>query len=103
MIAAVRPDSWNLPLLAHVAGAMVLVGALVLVAAMGSRNSGGFAIRIDSVRVANGTARAWVTERSPGSSCVVTGAITEPTDAVVIPRVAAVEWSERAQVVPCGP
>jgi hypothetical protein len=32
-VAAVRPDSWNLPLLLHVAGAMVLVGALVTVLA----------------------------------------------------------------------
>ena len=29
MIAAVRPDSWNLPLLLHVGGAMLLVGTLV--------------------------------------------------------------------------
>ena len=34
MIAAIRPDSWNLPLLLHIAGAMVLVGALVLAAAL---------------------------------------------------------------------
>jgi hypothetical protein len=33
MIAIVRPDGWNLPLLVHVAGAMLLVGALVVVAA----------------------------------------------------------------------
>jgi uncharacterized membrane protein len=31
-VAAVRPDSWNLPLFLHVLGAMVLVGALVVVA-----------------------------------------------------------------------
>jgi hypothetical protein len=30
MLAAVRPDDWNLPLLVHVAGAMLLVGALVV-------------------------------------------------------------------------
>jgi hypothetical protein len=29
VIAAVRPDSWNFPLLVHAAGAMVLVGGLV--------------------------------------------------------------------------
>ncbi len=29
-MAAVRPDSWNIALLVHVLGAMVLVGALVL-------------------------------------------------------------------------
>jgi len=33
MIAAVRPDSWNLPLFVHVAGALLLVGALVVVVA----------------------------------------------------------------------
>jgi hypothetical protein len=32
MLAAVRPDEWNLPLLIHVAGAALLVGALVLAA-----------------------------------------------------------------------
>lgn len=31
MIAAVRPDSWNFPLLLHVGGAMLLVGSLVTV------------------------------------------------------------------------
>lgn len=29
MLAAIRPDSWNFPLLLHVFGAMVLVGGLV--------------------------------------------------------------------------
>lgn len=33
LLAAVRPDEWNLPLLVHVAGAMLLVGALVVAAA----------------------------------------------------------------------
>ena len=29
MLAAIRPDSWNFPLLLHVFGAMVLVGGLI--------------------------------------------------------------------------
>jgi hypothetical protein len=33
IVATIRPDSWNLPLFVHVAGAMLLVGALVVVAA----------------------------------------------------------------------
>jgi hypothetical protein len=33
MLAAVRPDAWNLPLIVHVAGAMLLVGALAVVLA----------------------------------------------------------------------
>ena len=32
MLATIRPDDWNLPLLVHVAGAMLLVAALVVVA-----------------------------------------------------------------------
>jgi len=32
-LAAIRPDEWNLPLLLHVTGAMVLVGALATVLA----------------------------------------------------------------------
>ena len=44
-----------------------------------------------------------MTERSPGSNCVVTGALTQPTDAVLVPRVAEVHWTERTEVVPCGP
>ena len=34
MVATVRPDAWNLPLLVHVAGAMLLVGALAVVLAL---------------------------------------------------------------------
>ena len=33
MVATIRPDAWGLPLFLHVAGAMLLVGALVVVAA----------------------------------------------------------------------
>ncbi len=33
LAATIRPDSWNIALLVHVLGAMVLVGALVLAAA----------------------------------------------------------------------
>jgi hypothetical protein len=33
MVAAIRPDSWDFPLFVHVAGAMLLVGTLVVVAA----------------------------------------------------------------------
>jgi hypothetical protein len=33
MLAVIRPDSWNFPLLLHVGGAMILVGALVTASA----------------------------------------------------------------------
>ena len=35
MIAAIRPDEWNLPLFVHVAGAMLLVAALIVVVVLG--------------------------------------------------------------------
>lgn len=35
MLAAVRPDSWNLAIFVHVAGAMILVGGLVTAAGAG--------------------------------------------------------------------
>jgi hypothetical protein len=34
MLATIRPDDWSLPLSVHVAGAMLLVGALVVVVAV---------------------------------------------------------------------
>jgi hypothetical protein len=42
MIAAIRPEAWNLPLLLHVAGAMLLVSMLVLASAalVGAGRSG---------------------------------------------------------------
>jgi uncharacterized membrane protein len=42
LMAAIRPDAWNLPLFLHILGAMVLVGTLVLVAAslVGARRGG---------------------------------------------------------------
>jgi hypothetical protein len=32
MLAVIRPDAWNLPLFIHIAGAMALVGSLILAA-----------------------------------------------------------------------
>ena len=47
MLAMIRPDSWELPLLVHVGGAMLLVAALVVVlalAAHGLRRGDGAAV-----------------------------------------------------------
>ena len=50
MLAAVRPDSWNLPLLLHVLGASIVVGALVTALAFqvvgGARGSAGGALQL---------------------------------------------------------
>lgn len=59
---------------------------MLLVASMGARPSGGYAIGIDSVYSLGGTIHAVVLETSPGAECGVTGAITNPVIAVRIAR-----------------
>ena len=77
---------------------------MVLVAAMGTRSSGGHAIAVETVESAGGVLRASVVERSPGARCVTTGALTQPLAAVVVPRTAGeVAWAERTAVVDCAP
>lgn len=66
--------------------AVDFAGNVVIVAAMGTRSSGGYSIDIDDVRMGGGDARISVTERSPGDGCMVTMALTAPVAAVVVPR-----------------
>ena len=53
MLAAIRPDSWNFPLLLHVLGAMLLIGALILAAVIlvGAWRSGSPALVRSGARV----------------------------------------------------
>ncbi|HET7462474.1 MAG TPA: protease complex subunit PrcB family protein [Longimicrobium sp.] len=75
---------------------------MVLVAALGQRSSGGYAIRIESVRQAGGEMVATVVQTSPGPRCGVTGALTAPADVVIVPRSdAAVRWTVRETVTDC--
>ena len=49
VVAAVRPDSWNLPLFLHILGAMIMMGGLLLavLAFSGARGDGdGVALRL---------------------------------------------------------
>jgi hypothetical protein len=59
---------------------------VVILAAMGTRPSTGFAVTIDEVRVHAGSFYVRVTERSPGRNCGVGHAITSPIHAVRAPR-----------------
>src|SRR5512139_1759388 len=61
---------------------------VVIVAAMGTKSSGGYAIRIDDVRVADGDAWIAVTEESPGSGCATTAVLTAPVAVAVVSRFA---------------
>lgn len=59
---------------------------MVIVAAMGTRPSGGYAIRIGRVVRRGNTVWAEVTSSAPGSGCMNAAALTAPIDAVVVQR-----------------
>jgi len=85
------------------APAIDFASQMVVAAAMGQRNTGGYSIAIEGVFAANGKLLVRVEERSPGSSCMVTQALTAPVTAAVVARSdAAVEFVERAITTPCG-
>jgi hypothetical protein len=58
---------------------------MLLVAAMGARSSGGYAIRITGVRETRRALTVSVLRRSLGPRCGATAAITEPADIVRVP------------------
>jgi hypothetical protein len=59
---------------------------MVVLAAMGSRNSGGYSIRIDGVYRQGSDLDVRVRQVSPGAACFVTAALTAPATAVTVPR-----------------
>lgn len=75
---------------------------MIIVAALGERGSGGYAIEIDSAgRTATG-ATVVVHVTSPGPQCISTQAITSPVDVARMPRVSGtVVFRERATVTDC--
>lgn len=75
---------------------------MVIVAAMGTRPSGGFAIEIRGVYELDGDVFVEVREVSPGPGCGTTLALTAPVAAVVVPaRSGAVRFSESASLREC--
>lgn len=77
---------------------------VVIRAAMGTRNTGGYAIEIRQVAAASGRLFAVVVETSPGDRCGVTEALTQPVDVVLVPGMAGreVAFSTREEVHTCG-
>ncbi|HEX2780360.1 MAG TPA: protease complex subunit PrcB family protein [Gemmatimonadaceae bacterium] len=75
---------------------------MVLVAAMGTKPSGGWAIRIDRVARRGNNAWAEVTSQQPGSGCMTSAAFTAPLDVVVVQRTPGkVVFVERSEVRNC--
>jgi hypothetical protein len=66
VVAAIRPDDWNFPLLLHVLGAMLLVGALVLTASaliFAWRNGNAALVRLGFRSLLLGVIPAWIVMR----------------------------------------
>ena len=60
---------------------------MVVLVALGQRNTGGYAIRFDSMTVEGGIPVMRYTVTSPGASCMTTQMVTSPVDVVVVRRV----------------
>ncbi len=77
-------------------------GEMVLVAAMGLRSSGGYAVTIDRVESTAAGLTAYVTHQSPGPRCGAITAVTQPVDVARIPRSdRPVRWNVREVVRDC--
>jgi hypothetical protein len=75
---------------------------MIVVAALGSRSTGGYSVLLDgAAEAADGTAIA-VNSISPGARCVVTTAFSQPVDIARLPlRQGAVSFVERSHVDDC--
>ena len=75
---------------------------MVLVAAMGTRSTGGYTIRIEGVEGGGSEWVATVAEQRPGPRCGTTQALTSPVDIVVAPRSdRPIRWTTREVVSDC--
>jgi hypothetical protein len=76
---------------------------VVVLAAMGQRRSGGHLIEVVSVEPGAGGREVTVLERSPGASCLLTGALTQPFTAVRVPSAGGeLQFVDVARVEECG-
>ncbi len=79
----------------------------VIVAALGERSSGGYAIDVTGAALQGNVVVADVLTTSPGKTCVVTRALSQPLDIVKLPLPASgrpeVSFLEQSVVRDCGP
>lgn len=77
--------------------------SVIVVASMGERSSGGYAIDVDEVEQTDAGLRVVVRETSPGASCMTTAALTQPVVAVRVPRTEGdIVFEERRSVLDCS-
>ena len=76
---------------------------MLLVAAMGTRNTGGYSIEIEAVDRSSSSITASVRTHSPGKTCGTTAALTAPVAIVRIPRsTLPVQFVEEHVITDCG-
>jgi hypothetical protein len=73
---------------------------MVLVAAAGTRNTGGYSVAINGGTQSSGNATVNVLITSPGTGCVATQAFTSPVDMAITPRSDATIAFQIKQVAP---
>lgn len=75
---------------------------MVVVAALGSRPSGGYSILVDSAYRHGDHIEVVVQKQSPGARCITTAALTQPVDVARIPAsTLPVRFRERSHVDDC--
>ncbi|HET9621365.1 MAG TPA: protease complex subunit PrcB family protein [Kofleriaceae bacterium] len=77
---------------------------VVVIAAMGDKNTGGYAIHIDDAHLLGSGAVVSITETAPAGGCWVTGGVTAPVAVVALPWFPGkVEFLEHAARAACQP
>jgi hypothetical protein len=75
---------------------------MVIVAALGSRSTGGYSIVVDSAMATSAGLVVWIGTSSPGARCVTTQAFTAPVDVARIQRIdEPVRFVDVPKVVEC--
>ena len=75
---------------------------MIVIAALGGRNTGGYSIFVDSARAAASGLVVFVGTSSPGRHCITTQAFTQPVDIARVPRTeAAVAFVDVPRVEDC--
>ena len=75
---------------------------MVILAALGSRPTGGYGIVVDSAMMTSNGLAVWIGTTSPGPQCITTQAFTSPVDIARIQRIdAPVGFVDVPKVVQC--
>jgi hypothetical protein len=86
IVATIRPDAWNFPLLLHVLGAMLLVGALILAGSALSfawRDGNAALVRLGYRSLLLGALPAWILMRAGAAWIADKEHVTNSNDAWV--------------------